>query len=64
MPKAKVVRIQCYIEPQLADHLRSLAEKNQASTSVFIRSLIIDELRSQGMLPDTYIADLFKGAVV
>jgi hypothetical protein len=51
----------CMIEPQLEEQFRSICAKNGESASSKIRSMIIDELRLQGLLPENYIALLLKG---
>lgn len=57
----KTSRVVMLIEPILEDEFRRLAIKKGVSVSSLLRTLVVDELKDQGLLPDEYAAKIFRG---
>jgi hypothetical protein len=51
--------INCNLEPTLFRITNDLVARKGVSVSSYVRRLIIDDLRNEGLLPDSIIAKLF-----
>lgn len=58
----KSSKIIALIEPEIESIFKDLADKKGMSASGLTRSLIIDELQLQGLLPQEFTMYLLKGA--
>ena len=59
---AKSIKMCTMLEPEISEMFRSLAAKKGISTSVLLRSMIIDDLRFQGLMPEATAVKILKGA--
>ncbi len=54
-------QLKTYIEPLLAGLFTSCADQVNLGVSDYIRTLVIEELRTKGVLTDKLLADLATG---
>lgn len=58
---AKSVKLSTLVEPEIEEIFRSLASKHDITVSKYLRGMILDELRLQGLLPLDSAFTIMKG---